>query len=75
VSGVEDVVEVGSGEGGPAGFDLDADGTPVEEGRLDNRRADASHEIDDSLAGRRVLSEDTSGELGEHLRRVLPAGR
>jgi hypothetical protein len=26
------------------------------------------------LAGRRVLSDDTSGELGEHLRRVLPAG-
>jgi hypothetical protein len=27
------------------------------------------------LAGRRVLSDDTSGEFGEHLRRVVPAGR
>ena len=72
--GVEDVVEVCLGEGDPTGFDLDADGTPVEEGRLGERRADASHEIEDPLAGRRVLSDDTSGELGEHLRRVLPAG-
>ena len=62
-----------SGDLGPAGLDLDADGAPVERGGLDDGGADAGHDVDDDLAGGRVLGDDAPGELGEHLGRVLGA--
>ena len=38
-----------SGERGPAGLELDADGAPVEEGGLDDRGADPGERVDDEL--------------------------
>ncbi len=68
--GVEHVVEVGGGEGGPAGLDLDADGSAAEQGGLDHGGGDAGHHVDDERAGFGVLGDDAPSELGDHLGRV-----
>ena len=55
------------------GFELDADGAPVEGGCLDDGGPDAGHDVDDDLTGGRVLGDDAPGEFGKHLGRVLGA--
>ena len=47
----------------------------VEQRGLDNRGPDAGHDVDDHLAGGRVLGDDAPGELGEHLAWVCGAVR
>ena len=70
LGGVEHVVEVGLGEGDPAGFDLDANGAAAEQGGLDDGGADAGHHVDHEHARGRVLSDDAPGQLGQHLGRM-----
>jgi hypothetical protein len=66
----EHVVEVLGGEGDPAGVELDADRSAVEEGGFGEGGADAGQRVDDELAGLGVLDDDAPGKLGQHLARM-----
>jgi hypothetical protein len=45
------VVEVRLGQGDPTVLELDTDGTPIQEDRLDDGRTDAGERVKDHLAG------------------------
>jgi hypothetical protein len=68
--GGDDVADVGTGEGGPAGLVLGADGLAAEADGFDEGGADAAHRVEDEVAMAGVGGDRVGGDPRQHLGRV-----